>query len=101
LRDLPEMFAVHGIVFSHEAVRAWEGRFTPALAEDLRRRDKVGRGWYVDEADIKVPGRWRHIYRAIDRSGALVDVMFSEHRDMAAAKATALSPNPHQIHHGS
>jgi len=29
----------------------------------------------------------RYLYRAIDRSGALVDVMFSEHRDMAAAKA--------------
>jgi transposase-like protein len=34
-----------------------------------------------------VHGHWRHLYRAIDRSGALVDVMFSEHRDMAAAKA--------------
>jgi transposase-like protein len=30
---------------------------------------------------------WRYLYRAIDRSGALVDGMFSEHRDMAAAKA--------------
>jgi transposase-like protein len=29
----------------------------------------------------------RYLYRAIDRSGALVDVMFSEHRDMVAAKA--------------
>ena len=29
----------------------------------------------------------RYLYRAIDRSGALVDVMFSEHRDMAAAQA--------------
>jgi putative transposase len=28
----------------------------------------------------------RYLYRAIDRSGALVDVMFSERRDMAAAK---------------
>ena len=36
---------------------------------------------------IKVNGQWRYLYRAIDRSGALVDVMFSEHRDMAAAKA--------------
>ena len=35
----------------------------------------------------KVEGRWCYLYRAIDRSGALVDVMFSEHRDMAAAKA--------------
>ncbi len=32
-------------------------------------------------------GHWRDLYRANDRNGALVDVMFSEHRDMAAAKA--------------
>jgi putative transposase len=36
---------------------------------------------------IKVHGQWRYLYRAIDRSGALVDVRFSEYRDMAAAKA--------------
>src|ERR1700753_2836697 len=50
-------------------------------------RGKAGRSWYVDETYIKVQGHWRYLYRAIDRSGALVDVMFSEHRDMAAAKA--------------
>ena len=36
LRDLPEMFALRGMVFSHEAVRAWEAKLTPALAEELR-----------------------------------------------------------------
>ena len=89
VRDLPEMFLVRGMVFSHEAVRAWEARFTPALAEDLRgrRRGKVGRSWYVDETYLKVGGRWCYLYRAIDKAGALVDVLFSEHRDMAAAKA--------------
>jgi putative transposase len=89
LRDLPEMFLIRGIVFSHEAVRDWEAKLMPALAESLRRRrrGKVGRSWYVDETYIKVHGHWRYLYRAIDRSGALVDVRFSEHRDMAAAKA--------------
>jgi putative transposase len=89
LRDLPEMFLVRGMVFSHEAVRAWEAKLTPALAEELRRRrpGRVGRSWYVDETYIKVDGRWCYVYRAIDSSGVLVDVMFSEHRDMAAAKA--------------
>jgi len=89
LRDLPEMFAVRGMVFSHEAVRDWEAKLTPALAEDLRRRrhGQAGCSWYVDETYIKVDGRWCYLYRAIDRSGALVDVMFSEHRDMAAARA--------------
>ena len=76
-------------MFSHEAVREWEAKLTPTLAEDLRRRrrGKAGRSWYVDETYIKVQGRWCYLYRAIDRSGALVDVMFSEHRDMAAKKA--------------
>src|SRR4051812_44443373 len=27
--SLPEMFAVRGIVFSHEAVREWEAKLTP------------------------------------------------------------------------
>src|SRR3712207_725175 len=36
LRDLAEMFLQRGLVFSHEAVRAWEAKLAPALA---RRRD--------------------------------------------------------------
>src|ERR1700735_5306625 len=96
LRDLPEMFLIRGIVFSHEAVRDWETKLTPAMAENLRRRrrGKVGRSWYVDETYIKVHGHWRYLYRAIDRSGVLVDVMFSEHRDIAAAEAFFASWSP-------
>jgi putative transposase len=89
LRDLSEMFLIRGIVFSYEAVRDWEGKLMPALTDHLRRRrrGKVGRSWYVDETYLKVRGRWVYLYRAIDRSGALVDVMLSETRDLAAAKA--------------
>jgi hypothetical protein len=60
LRDLPEMFAQRGMVFSHEAVRDWEAKLTPALADDLRRRrrGKAGCSWYVDETYLKVEGRW-------------------------------------------
>ena len=83
------MFALRGMVFSYKAVRDWEAKLTPALAEDLRRRrrGRVSHSWYVDETYLKVAGRWCYVYRAIDRSGALVDVLFSERRDMAAAKA--------------
>jgi putative transposase len=61
LRDLPEMFLIRGIVFSHEAVRDWETKLAPVLAENLRRRrrGKAGRSWYVDETYIKVHGQWR------------------------------------------
>ena len=52
LRDLPEMFLIRGIVFSHEAVRDWEAKLTPGLAEGLRRRrrGRIGKSWYVDES---------------------------------------------------
>src|SRR3954463_9714943 len=105
LRDLSEMFLVRGIVFSHEAVREWEAKLAPLLADELRRRrhgkggargrhwhghgkgGARGRHWHVDETYLKVRGRWCSLYRAIDRDGNLVDTMLSEPRDMAAAQA--------------
>jgi transposase-like protein len=89
LRDLPEMFLIRGIEFTYEAVRDWEAKLTPSLVDDLRRRRKgrIGKSWYVDETYIKVNGRWCYLYRAIDRSGVLVDVRLSETRDMEAAEA--------------
>src|SRR5258707_4519260 len=89
LRDLAEMFLIRGLVFSYEAVRDWEAKLTPALAENLRRRrrGKVGRSSYVDETYIRVPCPWQALYRAIEPNGALGDRMLSERRDLAAAKA--------------
>ena len=89
LPDLSEMFAVRGMAFSYEAVREWEAKLTPTLAEELRRvcHGKVGHSSFVDESYLKVSGDWCYVYRAIDRSGALVDVPFGERRDMKAAKA--------------
>jgi putative transposase len=88
LRNLAEMFLLRGFQFTHEAVRDWEARFAPLLAEQLRRRrkGKVGRRWYLDETYLKVKGKWSYLYRAIDRAGNLVDSMLSATRDMAAAQ---------------
>jgi putative transposase len=86
---MAEMFLIRGIQFSYEAVRDWEAKLSPTLIDGLRRRrsGRIGRSWYVDETYIKVNGRWCYLYRAIDRSGALVDVRLSEKRDMEAATA--------------
>ena len=87
LRNLAEMFLLRGFEFTHEAVRDWEERFAPLLAEHIRRKrqGKPGRRWYVDETYLKIKGKWSYLYRAIDRQGNLVDSMLSATRDMTAA----------------
>ena len=47
----------------------------------------------MDETYVKVGGRWRYVYRAIDEYGQVIDVYVSPRRDAAAAQrffATAL-----------
>jgi putative transposase len=34
-----------------------------------RRHGRSGRSWYLDETYVKVNGRLRYLYRAIDRDG--------------------------------
>jgi transposase-like protein len=52
------------------------------LAEAARPcRHAVGDRWQVDETYVKVAGRWRYVYRAIDQSGHVVDVFISVRRN--------------------
>jgi transposase-like protein len=82
------MFLERGFVFTHEAVRDWEARFAPLIAEHVRtkRRGQAGTSWYGDETPIKVNGKWCYLYRAIDRDGNLVDSWLSEKRNRGAAQ---------------
>jgi IS6 family transposase len=40
----------------------------------------------VDETYVKVAGRWRHAYRAVDQSGQVIGVFGSPRRDTTAAR---------------
>ena len=40
----------------------------------------------VDETYIKVRGKWRYLYRAIDKHGEAVDFLLTAKRDLDAAK---------------
>ena len=87
-RDVAELLLPRGFEVTHETIRAWEYRFAPVLAAELRRkrRGRAGVSWYLDETYVKVAGRWGSLYRAIDGAGELLDSMLSEHRDKHAAR---------------
>jgi putative transposase len=94
LCDLAEMFLHRGIVFTHEAVRDWERKLAPLPGEILRKRryGRAGASLYVDETYVRVDGRWQYLYRAMDRDGTLVDVRFSDTRDLtSSSSATVIS----------
>ena len=65
----------------------WVQRCTPLLADAARPcRHTVGDRWFVDETYVKVAGRWRDVYRAVDQHGQIIDVCVSARRDTAPAR---------------
>ena len=86
-RDVEELLAERGIEVDHTTVYRWVQRFAPMLAEAARPcRHAVGDRWQVDETYVKVAGRWRYVYRAIDQFGQVIDVFVSPRRDLGAAR---------------
>jgi transposase-like protein len=86
-RDVEELLAERGIEVDHVTVYRWVLRFTPLLAEAARPcRHAIGSRWRVDETHVKVAGRWRYVYRAIDQAGQVIDVFVSRRADATAAR---------------
>ena len=86
-RDVEELLAERGVEVDHVTVYRWVLRFTPLLADAARPcRHAVGNRWLVDETYVKIAGRWRYVYRAIDQFGQVIDVFVSPRRDTAAAR---------------
>jgi transposase-like protein len=86
-RDVEELLAERGIEVDHTTIYRWVQRFTPLLAEAARPcRHAVGDRWQVDETYVKIAGRWRYLYRAIDQFGQVIDVFLSPRRDATAAR---------------
>ena len=89
-RDAEELLAERGVEVDHVTVYRWVQRFTPLFADATRAvRHATGDRWFVDETYVKVAGRWRYLYRAVDQYGQVVDVMLSEQRDTAAARGSS------------
>jgi IS6 family transposase len=86
-RDVEELLAERGVAVDHVTIYRWVQRFTPLLAEAARPcRHGVGDRWQVDETYVKVAGKWRYIYRAIDQFGQVIDVFVTPQRDAKAAR---------------
>jgi len=85
-RDVEELLTERGVQVDHVTIYRWVQRFTPLLTEAARPcRHAVGDRWFVDETYVRVAGRWRYVYRAVDQFGQVIDVLVSARRDAGAA----------------
>ena len=86
-RNLEEMMQERGDFVDHSTVHRWTLKILPVLTLIFRRRKRpVGISWRLDETYIKVAGKLKYLYRAVDKTGDTVDFLLAVKRDMAAVR---------------
>ena len=85
-RDLAEMMQERGVEVDPSTIMRWVHRYAPELEKLVRAYQGYGStSWRVDETYVKVGGRWKYLFRAVDKQGVLIDFMLSDRRNTRAA----------------
>ena len=85
-RDIEDLLAERGIAVSYESIRLWCIKFGTEFAKRLRRRHQgYGDTFFIDEVFVKIQGKQRYLWRAVDQDGEVVDVFLQARRDGRAA----------------
>ena len=86
-RNLEEIMLERGLAVDHTTIYRWVMIYAPQIEEKARKHLKsTNDSWRVDETYIKVKGKWKYLYRAVDSDGNTLEFMFSAKRDHKAAK---------------
>ena len=86
-RDIEDLLAERGITVSYEAVRLWCIKFGAIYTRKLKKRHRgYGDTLFIDEVFVKIDGKQRYLWRAVDQDGEVADVYLQAKRDGVAAK---------------
>jgi len=86
-RDIEDLLAERGITVTRESIRLWCIKFGALYARRLKRKHRgYGDTFYIDEVFIRINGKQRYLWRAVDQDGEVVDVYLHAKRDGSAAK---------------
>ena len=85
-RDIEDILASHGVIVSYETIRQWCKKFTPVIARALKKKYfSCGDHWFLDEVRIKINGKQRYLWRAVDQDANELDILISCKRDKKSA----------------
>jgi transposase-like protein len=86
-RQLSEMMCERGVEVDHSTLYRWIQQYAPELDKRCRPHLKpTNDSWRVDETYIKVKGKQKYLYRAVDSHGNTLDFLLTTKRDTKAAK---------------
>jgi transposase, IS6 family len=75
-----------GIDVDQTTVFRWMQRFAPEIEKRARLYQGVrSDSWRVDETYVRVGGKWKYLWRSIDKQGRLIEFMLSDRRYTKAA----------------
>lgn len=87
LRDVEDLFAERGVAVSYETIQSWVAKFGQQYARSIRRDlPKPHDKWHLDEVVIVIKGRKHWLWRAVDASGDVLDILVQSRRNTKAAK---------------
>lgn len=77
-KNVAEMMKEQGLNIPHTTIMRWVHEFEPEIVKRIRPYLKPTIDSYrVDETYIKVKGKWKYLYRAVDSEGSSIDFMLS------------------------
>ena len=72
-RDVEELLQIRGVEVDHSTIQRWVFKCSPEVEKNMNKRKRqVGSSWRMDETYIKVGGKDRYLYRAVDKFGNTV-----------------------------
>ncbi|WP_299213794.1 IS6 family transposase [uncultured Dokdonia sp.] len=80
-RDIEELMVIRGVKVDHSKIQRWVFKFSKGIEKNMNIRKKlVIDSWRLDETYIKVAGKDRYLYRAVDKQGNTIDFLLTKRR---------------------
>ena len=84
---MEDLIKIRVVIADHSTNQRWVFKFAPIIEANMHKRKRqVCDSWRMDETYIKVGGKDRYLYRAVDKFGNTVDFLLTKRRMKGSAQ---------------